>query len=71
MSSYNDFLKVVSNLPANTYFAVTYDWCVNYGLKLVPATAKRWGKNFVKDYANYDCTRLGVGTDSHNFYKKN
>ena len=71
MSSYNDFLKVVSNLSSNTYFAVTYDWCINNGLTLTPAMARIWGKNFVKDYMNYNCTRLEVGTDSHNFYKKN
>lgn len=71
MSSYIDFLKVISKLQTNTYFAVTYDWCIQNGLKLLPKTARSWGKNFTKDCTKYNCTKLSTGTDNHNFYQKN
>lgn len=71
MNSYSDFLNVVSNLRPGTIFAATYDWCIQKGLKLLPATAKSWGRKFAVDYANYNCTKLSTGTDNHNIYEKN
>lgn len=70
VSSYNDFLNVVDSLLSGTVFDITYDWCTAQGLKLTPNTAKSWGRKFVTDYVNHNCSLTGNGTDKHNTYRK-
>lgn len=70
MSTYQDFLAVVTQLKTGTVFNVTYDWCTAKGLTLTTNIAKSWGQQFANDYPHYKVRLLNVGSDNLHCYEK-
>ncbi len=60
MSTYQDFLNVVSGLNSGTVFAITTKWCTAHGLIVTPNMMKSWGIKFRSNYSKYGCSNYTV-----------
>jgi hypothetical protein len=60
MSSYHDFLSVISSLSSGTDIEVTEKWCTKHGLRVSANMMRGWGQKFSKDHSLYGCSRKTV-----------
>ena len=69
MSTFQDLMNVITNLPTGTVFSITVSWCTSQGLCVNPNMMKSWGLEFAKCFSNCNCGQYTVsptqGTASH------
>lgn len=71
MSTFSDFLAVISQLPSNTEVIITMEWCSNHGLTVDKSIVLRWGQRIAKEYYQHGLAKKIMHPGGGQFDNKN